>query len=68
MNHLLQFLFVLIAGDEAPFAYVIGIALSVIGGILMSTTERVPLMVLGLAFIFFGIIILLFKIRKDIKE
>jgi hypothetical protein len=65
---LLDFLMVLIGGDIAPIGCVLGIGLSMIGFISLSAASQSGYIVLSAACALLGLVILFFRIRRDMAD
>lgn len=68
MKIIASFFMILAGGEIAPIGYVLGIAFSVIGSILLFTAQETNFLVAGVILFLFGATILFFRIRKDIVE
>lgn len=68
MRPIIDFIMILIVGETAPVGYILGIGFSVIGFMLLSNVKQTDHFIGALCTALLGLIILFFRIRKDVIE
>lgn len=68
MKYLISLITIIIGGDFAPIGYILGIGFSAIGSILLVNVVHNSHFIGALTLCLIGLIIMFFRIRKDILE